>query len=267
MSAEVVALARRPLSAHSVLARAFELLQARGVPVRVAVVTEDRPLPPATAGASLVVLRDVPVATLAALSNTGSGVPCCNPVEATASTMDKGETDRLLRAAGVTVPASEVTTSWAAVTAASAERQLAVKPRTGRDGRGVVLAAHPTELPKDPPYPGPYLVQQLVPGDGVDRKLYVVGQRVFGVLRRWPAPDLTWKRGRPYDPTAAERSTAIQTGEALGLEVFGVDLLGNPDAPVVVDVNPMPGFQGVPGIETHLSDHFFAHCRSRQVAS
>lgn len=265
MSAEVLALVRRPLSPHSVLATAFELLRVQGVPVRTAVVTEDRPLPTATADARLVVLRDVPVATLAALSSSAPTVPCCNPVKAAASTLDKGETDRLLRAAGVTVPASEVATSWAAVTAASAGRQLAVKPRTGRDGRGVVLAGHRTDLPEDAPYPGPYLVQELVPGDGIDRKLYVVGQQVFGVLRRWPARDLTGKRGRPYDPTAAERSTAIRTGEALGLEVFGVDLLGNPDAPVVVDVNPMPGFQGVPGIETHLRDHFFAHCRSRRV--
>ncbi len=140
-----------------------------------------------------------------------------------------------------------------------------VKPCTGRDGRDVLLPdpAHP--LPENAPYPGPYLLQELVPGDGVDRKLYVVGQQVFGVLRPWPARTVASKRGRPYVATPAERSTALCAGQALGLEVFGVDVLGDPDAPVVVDVNPMPGFQGVPGVEDHLADHFSDHCRVGQV--
>lgn len=263
----VVTLVRRPLSSHSVLGAALGLLEARGVPVCTAVVTDDRPLPPYVADASLVVLRDVPAATLSAMTRTAPTATCCNSVEATARTTDKAGTDQLLRGAGVKVPASEVAASWAAVRAAAAAGALVVKPRTGRDGQGVVLTDPSTDLPESAPYPGPYLLQELVPGEGIDRKLYVVGQQVFGVLRRWPARTLASKQGRPYHPTPAERTTALAAGEALGLEAFGVDLLGDPDDPVVVDVNPMPGFQGVPGIAGPLSDHFIDHFRSRRVTA
>ncbi|MCP9981522.1 hypothetical protein [Actinomadura madurae] len=33
--------------------------------------------------------------------------------------------------------------------------------------------------------PGPWLVQDRIPGDGWDRKLFVVGPHVHGTLRRW----------------------------------------------------------------------------------
>ena len=41
--------------------------------------------------------------------------------------------------------------------------------------------------------------------------------------------------------------TARDAGAALGLQLYGVDLLITGDRPVVVDINPFPGFRGAQG--------------------
>lgn len=281
----VVALTRRPLSAPSALGSALRRLEAQHVPTTVAVLADsvrgdaepldpepldpepldpgprDVALPPVAATADLLVLRDVPPVTLRAL--VAGPVRCCNPAMATAWAADKSRTDQLLRLAEVPMPDSTTVADWAAVHVVAAG-PVAVKPWTGRDGRGVLLARRPADLPAAAPYPGPYLVQQLVPGDGPDRKVYVIGTQVAGVLRPWPVRTRTDKHGQPYAPTPAERAAALGAGLALGLEVYGVDLRGDADRPVVVDVNPMPGFAGVPDADRHLADHFLAHVRAER---
>ena len=47
----------------------------------------------------------------------------------------------------------------------------------------------------------------------------------------------------PEDWTRAARDA----GAALGLQLYGVDLLITGDRPVVVDINPFPGFRGAHG--------------------
>ncbi len=51
------------------------------------------------------------------------------------------------------------------------------------------------------------------------------------------------------------RDIAIRCGEALGLGLYGMDVIESPDGPVVVDVNYFPGYKGVPGAAAHIADY------------
>ncbi|MDQ4069776.1 MAG: hypothetical protein M3203_09965, partial [Actinomycetota bacterium] len=62
-----------------------------------------------------------------------------------------------------------------------------------------------------------------------------------------------------------ERRAAVAAGAALGLEIFGVDLVVGGDGPVVVDVNGFPGFKGVPPAAAWIADHLRAVARDLKV--
>ena len=99
----------------------------------------------------------------------------------------------------------------------------------------------------------PVLVQQFVPNDGMDLKLYVVRSEVFGV--RKPSP-LLRERG-PGERCAVNESVrkiALRCGELFNLSLYGVDLVEGPDGPVVVDVNYFPSYRTIPGAAALIAD-------------
>ena len=234
---------------HEVQAR----LRDAGVTVTVTVATvEDRDMLPDAWAADLLVLKDLGLVPLAALA--ARGLPCCNDAGATARSLDKPAVGRRLRAAGVPAPDEVVLNDWSEVRRAAAGGPVVVKPRTGTQGQGVLLLDGPA--PRTPAAAGPWLVQTRVQGDGLDRKLYVVGDAVDLVLRTWPTPPD--RSGRAAEVEPALRAVALRTAAALDLEVCGVDVLVTPDGPVVVDVNAWPGFKGVAGAAERLSAHLLA---------
>ncbi|WP_331457812.1 MULTISPECIES: alpha-L-glutamate ligase [Kitasatospora] len=102
-------------------------------------------------------------------------------------------------------------------------------------------------------WPGePVLTQRPVGGDGWDRKVWVVGDRVFAEQRRSELADGAPER-RPWTPDERERALALAAGPAFGLQVYGVDLLPGPDGPVAVDVNAFPGVRHQPGAPEALA--------------
>ena len=211
--------------------------------------------------ADLVVLKDLPARSLQALAAWGplpflTTVQCLNPPAAALDCLDKDRVWRLLSDAGVPVPASRPVASWDEVRTAAAAGPVVVKPREGEQGEGVLLLAGPA--PAGPVGAGPWLVQERVTGDALDRKLYVVGDAVLGVQRTWPAP--ADRSGTAFEPDADLTALARAAAAALGLEVCGVDVLVTPAGPVVVDVNAFPGFKGVPGAAERLAAHLLARC-------
>ena len=206
------------------------------------------------------------------------GVPACPDPSAVAVVDDRTRLLEVLRDAGVPVPAGTTTTRWSDVQEAVARAPRVVKAAadaTGRAARVVVL--RPADGPAPPPFPGPWLVQDLVAGDGVDRKLYVVGAHVRGLLKPTPLdavapgpaparpaparpaaltrPAPTRPAPEPFDPDAGLVALARRVGEVLDLHLYGVDVLLGPTGPVVVDVNAVPGFRGVTGAPALVTEH------------
>ncbi len=91
----------------------------------------------------------------------------------------------------------------------------------------------------------PLIHQEFAPGDGWDRKLWVVGRQVFGELRR---SELVAGSGAESWTVPLELAElALWVGEVFALDVYGVDVLEVDGAPLVVDVNAFPGIRGQQG--------------------
>lgn len=96
------------------------------------------------------------------------------------------------------------------------------------------------------------LVQEFIKeADGADIRAFVIGKRVVGaIMRRGAADDFrsNLHRGGTAEKvriTPEERSTAVRSAAALGLNVAGVDFLRSNHGPVVMEVNSSPGLEGI----------------------
>lgn len=185
-----------------------------------------------------------------------AGVRCCNSVAATLRARDKAAAMEALARAGLPVPRERLVETWPEALAAARVRPVAIKACGGSRGRGVLVPTAPR--PEKPAFAGPYVVQDWLESDGLDRKLYVVGDRVGGVLRRWPPRTLDEKHGTSFEPSRDLRALALAAGETLGLELYGVDVVQGPHGPAVVDVNAFPGYKGVPAAARWVAGHLLA---------
>lgn len=249
-------------SAASVLPGVIGRLRDAGADVAVHLYQDGQPPPAALCDADVVVLRalGLPALRSVALLEEG-GVRCCNTVTATAAARDKAVALKALRAGAIPIPRTHLVEGWVDARRMASGRAVVIKAVYGSRGAGVLLAGR-GGVPEDAPFDGPYLVQERLEHLGPDRKVFVIGNHVSGVLRPWPPSSLAEKLGRPFDPTPEEVVVATRAGAALGLEVYGVDLVPTPGGPVVVDLNAFPGFKGVDGAAPALATHLLALARS-----
>jgi ribosomal protein S6--L-glutamate ligase len=98
------------------------------------------------------------------------------------------------------------------------------------------------------------LIQEFIQeSSGVDVRAIVVGGKVVAAMKR-TAPEGEFRsnihrggKGEKVDLTYQEEQAAIQSAEALGLGVAGVDMLLSEEGPKVIEVNSSPGLEGVEG--------------------
>lgn len=98
------------------------------------------------------------------------------------------------------------------------------------------------------------LVQEFIKeAGGTDIRAFVIGGKVVAAMQRTGAADdfrSNIHRGgtaKPIKITPEERSTAIRSARAIGLNVCGVDMLRSNHGPVVMEVNSSPGLEGIEG--------------------
>jgi ribosomal protein S6--L-glutamate ligase len=242
----VAFLTGKPLRPGSVLAELHTRFRSLGSHVAVHVLGGGTVLPSSLSGSTLIVQRTLGLAQLSAAQELEhAGVRCCNQIGATMAVTDRGATLRALALAGVRVPATTLAATWHHVVERADDAPLVVKAATEFSGRGRgVLKAANGRLPLEAPFDGPYLVQEYVAGDGRDYKVYVVGEQVRGLIK-WRSPNEE-PQVAPFDVDEQIADISRHVGQVLQLEIYGVDFLVGPNGPVVVDVNPFPGFRGVP---------------------
>lgn len=247
----------KPVHRSPVLPQVVELLQAAGAAVSVHVPRPPYEMPAWLWRARVAGLRGLaPEALVAAQRLEASGVRCCNSAAATALVADRAALHRCLLRAGVPVPGAQAMTSWAQVRDLAADHSVVVKAVGGHRGRGAgVVIADPSQLPDTPPFDGPWLVQERVVHDGRDRKLYVIGARVAGLLAP-QSPDSG--PAEVFELSSRYHDLARRCGRATGLELYGIDVLEGPAGPVVVDVNPFPSCRRVPGAAASIAEHLLA---------
>lgn len=193
----------------------------------------------------------------------GEGVRLLNPYVSCLVTQDKVTSFRRLAAAGVPVPRTWVTADLTLLGELLEHQALVVKPVRGHRGAGVTVLRGPWDLPVLARSTGlPLVVQEQVPGPSEDLKVYVIGQQVFAVRKPF-SPESFTLPGRPVAVNEAVRSVALGCGEALGLGLYGLDVIESDGGPVVVDVNYFPGYKGVPGVAAPMAAYIEAYALGR----
>ena len=174
-----------------------------------------------------------------------------NSPAATATALDRAATAEALDRAGVPAPRS-----WSvpalrdlAEDGASLPWPLVVKSRTSSRRDLVRLVSSREELVELLPEWGdePVVAQEFAANDGFDIKVWVIGADLSAARRRSALESVDKSRDELLDPATLPEDwirAARGAGAALGLQLYGVDLLITGGRPVVVDVNPFPGFRG-----------------------
>jgi ribosomal protein S6--L-glutamate ligase len=133
---------------------------------------------------------------------------------------------------------------------------VVVKLLSGTQGKGVVLAethkAAESVIDAFRDLKANFLVQEFIKeAAGSDVRCFVIGNKVVAAMQR------TAKEGEFRSNlhrggsatltklTPAERKTAINAAQTLGLHVAGVDILRSSRGPLVMEVNSSPGLEGI----------------------
>jgi ribosomal protein S6--L-glutamate ligase len=242
----------------SVMQETIGLLRARGVEVEM-IYPEDGYIDIAQveAGCDLYLLKS---ATEAALSLAGilqtAGARILNPYQTVVAMRDKIIATKILQVAGVPLPETYIATNWRQLLSLLNEGPLIIKPYwAASQGRGVQLVRNGEEMREVEPDHGLIFAQRYHAPDGLDHKIYVIGDQVFGVRRVWPPQSLADKIGEPFDVPTEMREVALQCGRAFGVGLYGVDLITSGGRPYVVDINTFPGFKGVPDAAALLAGY------------
>ncbi len=185
------------------------------------------------------------------------GTPVVNRARAIVMAQHKFHSLRILAQHRLPVPPSLTVGSSTFLEGAVAEMgdyPFILKPFHGTQGRGVMLLETPTsftsvvdtlcDLHED------YVIQPFVSEvGGMDLRVLVVGGRAIAAMkRRAPMGEFRaniHRGGSGETVTLQDKYTdvAIKAAAALELEIAGVDLLQTNEGPVVLEVNPSPGFE------------------------
>ena len=114
----------------------------------------------------------------------------------------------------------------------------------------------------------PVYIQKKIECDDIDRKIYVIGDKIFGVQRESPI-SICLRNNldvidvdsiEKFDYTVSDKVKMIAKilAKELNLKLFGFDLIksANQDKYYLIDVNDFPGFRGVKNIVNILVDFF-----------
>lgn len=109
-------------------------------------------------------------------------------------------------------------------------------------------------------------IQEFIECDGFDRKIYVCGDKIFGIKRENPIYiylrekpediDVETIEREPFELTSEIKKLALVLSEELDLDIFGFDLLKPVDKEgyYLIDLNDFPGFQGIENSDEIISN-------------
>lgn len=187
------------------------------------------------------------------------GVYCVNESVAISRSRDKLRAMQILSRKGIGMPI----TGCAHSTKMTEEliknvggAPLVIKLLEGTQGKGVILAetdkAAESVIEAFRGLDAYFLVQEFIKeANGEDIRCFVVGDKVVASMVR-KAREGEFRsnlhRGgsaQKVKITPEERTTALRSAKAVGLNVAGVDILRSHHGPLVMEVNSSPGLEGI----------------------
>ena len=190
------------------------------------------------------------------------GIPVVNRSDTIANARNKFRALRILAQQGLPVPPSFTAGSARYVDRSvhqTGEYPFIMKPFEGTHGNAILLLDTPTslksavdamcDLHQD------YVIQPFIAESmGNDVRVIVVGGKVVAAMRRM-AQEGEFRsnihrggQGQPIVLHSEYSDIAIQAAEAMKLDIAGVDLLETLAGPMVIEVNPSPGFEEIEAV-------------------
>lgn len=183
------------------------------------------------------------------------GLPVVNRPRALEIAIDKYLSLAALARAGLRVPRTVVVQDAEAARAAFASlgSSCVAKPIFGSRGRGIARVSTATAAAAAVSAGGLGYLQEFLPHAGWDVRVLVIGDQTFAMRRIAAAGE--WRTnislgGRPeaFAPPTGWLELARRAAAAVGADVAGVDILPTDDGPVVLEVNAVPGWQGLQAV-------------------
>ena len=109
-------------------------------------------------------------------------------------------------------------------------------------------------------------IQEFIECDAIDRKIYVIGDKIFGIQRENPIYIFMRENPEDIDVSTIKRENLKITDEIrklakilsteLNLKIFGFDLLKplSQEGYYLIDLNDFPGFRGIEHVEDAFID-------------
>lgn len=211
-----------------------------------------------------------------------AGVPVINNAEAIANARNKFRSLRILASKGIPVPPTFTLGSTEFLPQAvkrTGRYPFIIKPFEGTQGRGIMLlnARHSLSSALDAmcDLRQNYVVQPFIAeAAGKDIRALVIGGQLVGSMQR-KARDGEFRANihRGGEGTLIELETeyedvALEAAEAMKLDIAGVDMLKTQNGPLVLEVNPSPGFEGLElatglNIAREIISHAVSRCRRK----
>jgi ribosomal protein S6--L-glutamate ligase len=179
-----------------------------------------------------------------------------NPPRAIEGAVDKYLALARLQAAGLLVPRTiacqTVDDALAAFTELGGD--VVIKPLFGAEGRGIArvtdeaTAWRTFKLLVD--LRAVIYLQEFIPHEGHDLRLFVLGRRLLGMRRSnphdWRTNVSRGARTEPLEPDDELADMARRAAEAVGAPIAGVDVLPGRDGRLyAIEVNAVPGWQAL----------------------
>ncbi|SHI29933.1 ATP-grasp domain-containing protein [Desulfosporosinus lacus] len=204
------------------------------------------------------------------------GLKVINRAVVLEKTVDKFYTSALLGDAGLPVPRTVVTESFEqAMEGVKKMGRVVVKPLFGSLGTGMVLVEdqevayrvfRALELGRYV-----YYLQEFLPHNNEDYRLFVVGGEVISTMRRRGE---TWKTNiacgavaEYVEPDPVLSRLALKTAELLGADYLGVDILISNGQPYIIEANGIPGWTGLQSVTPVKIADVLADYTVRQLQS
>lgn len=163
---------------------------------------------------------------------------------------DKARSYEVLSAANLPVPVTEI--NHLHHFSNDQKFPYVLKVARGNKGRGVYLVETSDDLKSIRQSHNDkeiFLKQQYIKeSKGNDKRLFVVGDTVVASMRRVAQGNSFLSNlsqgaaGENYTPSDIEQHLAVAATKAHGLEYAGVDIIDSANGPLILEVNPSPGF-------------------------
>ena len=187
------------------------------------------------------------------------GARTLNPYPIVSLLRNKSMLASLLESAGLPIPDSYIGNSAQTYKKLLEYGSLIFKPNQGSRGKGIIIVHKHDDMALLEPSES-YIIQRYLPSDGYDRKLFCIGDSIYGVKRKWPLHRYEDKLGSPFIPDDALVGIVKQCKKVLDIEIFGMDIILHKNKPYIVDINKFGSFMGVPDAGKLIANFLYIQC-------